>query len=113
MLMVLIGIMVSQLMLLLVGGDAGIDERFVEPTLLEWLRFGAALWRGGREGKLLECGRLDYRVFAEDGGGSGLLKGRGGAGSGSGVEETWRAPSTDVSYRARSNLTRLVAIAAR
>jgi hypothetical protein len=75
--MVLIGIMVSQPMLLLVGGDAGIDKRFVEPTLLEWLRSDAASWRSGREGEILECGRLDCHVFAEDGGGSGLLKGRG------------------------------------
>jgi hypothetical protein len=36
MLMMLIGIMVSQPMLLLVGGDAGVNERFVEPKLLEW-----------------------------------------------------------------------------
>jgi hypothetical protein len=36
-LMVLFGIMVSQPMLLLVGGDADTDERFVEPKLLEWL----------------------------------------------------------------------------
>jgi hypothetical protein len=33
--MVLVGIMVSQPMLLLVGGDAGASERFVEPKLLE------------------------------------------------------------------------------
>jgi hypothetical protein len=37
MLMVLVGIIVSQPMLLFVGGDAGADERFVEPKLLEWL----------------------------------------------------------------------------
>jgi hypothetical protein len=42
MLMVLVGIMVSQPMLLLVGGDAGADERFVEPKLLEWFQSGAA-----------------------------------------------------------------------
>jgi hypothetical protein len=34
-LMVLVGIMVSQPMLLLVGGDGGAGERFVEPKLLE------------------------------------------------------------------------------
>jgi hypothetical protein len=66
--MVLFGIMVSQPMLMLVGGNAGVDERFVEPKLLEWLQCGAASWRCGREGWLLECGRLDCCVFAEDGG---------------------------------------------
>jgi hypothetical protein len=35
MLMVLVGIMVSQPMLLLIGGNAGTGERFVEPKLLE------------------------------------------------------------------------------
>jgi hypothetical protein len=34
-LMVLVGIMVSQPMLLLVRDDGGADERFVEPKLLE------------------------------------------------------------------------------
>jgi hypothetical protein len=29
-------------MLLLVGGDAGANERFVEPKLLEWFQSGAA-----------------------------------------------------------------------
>jgi hypothetical protein len=71
--MVLVGIMVSQPMLLLAGGAAGTGERFVEPKLLEWLRFGAALLRCGRDGLLLECGRLDCCVFGEDGGGSGRL----------------------------------------
>jgi hypothetical protein len=37
MLMVLVGIMVSQHMILFVGDDTGADERFVEPKLLEWL----------------------------------------------------------------------------
>jgi sugar phosphate permease len=37
MLMVLVGITVSQPMLLLVGCDAGADKSFVEPKLLEWL----------------------------------------------------------------------------
>jgi hypothetical protein len=32
----LVGIMVFQPMLLLVGGDTGAGERFVEPKLLEW-----------------------------------------------------------------------------
>jgi hypothetical protein len=45
-LMVLVGIMVSQPILLFVGGDAGAGERFVEPKLLEWLRSGVAPWRG-------------------------------------------------------------------
>jgi hypothetical protein len=75
MLMVLIEIMVSQPMPLLVRGDAGVDERFVEPNLLEWLRSGAASWRYGRAGRLLECGRLDCCMFVEDGGGSDLMKG--------------------------------------
>jgi hypothetical protein len=65
MLMVLFGIMVSQPMLMLIGGDVGAGERFVEPKLLEW-----------RKGRLfLECGRLGCCMFAEDGGGSGSLKG--------------------------------------
>jgi hypothetical protein len=75
MLMVLVGIIVSQPMLLFVGGDTGADERFVEPKLLEWLRSGVALWRGGGDRLLLECGGLDCCVFAEDDGGSGRLKG--------------------------------------
>jgi hypothetical protein len=73
--MVLVRIMVSQPMLLFVGGDASAGERFVEPKLLEWLRSGVALWRGGGDRLLLECGGLDCCVFAEDGGGSGRLKG--------------------------------------
>jgi hypothetical protein len=60
---------------LLVGGDAGTDERFVEPKLLEWLRSGIASWRGGRDVLLLECGSLDCCMLAEEGGGSGRLKG--------------------------------------
>jgi hypothetical protein len=75
MLMVLFGIMVSQPMLLLVGDDAGAGERFVEPKLLEWLRSDAASWRGGKDMLFLECGRLGRCMFAEDGGGSGRLKG--------------------------------------
>jgi hypothetical protein len=75
MLMVLVGIMVSQPMLLFVGGDAGAGERFVEPKLLEWLRTGIAPWRGGRDRLLLECGGLECCcVFAEDGRRSGHLK---------------------------------------
>jgi hypothetical protein len=42
MLMVLFGIMVSQPMLLLVGGNASASERFMKPKLLEWLQFDAA-----------------------------------------------------------------------
>jgi hypothetical protein len=68
MLMVLVRIMVSQPMLLLVGGDAGVGERFVEPKLLERLRFGIASWRGGRDVLLLECGERDCCMFAEEGG---------------------------------------------
>jgi hypothetical protein len=64
--MVLVGIMVSQSMLLFVGGDAGVGERFVEPKLLEWLRSGVAPWRGGGDRLLLECSGLDCCVFAEE-----------------------------------------------
>jgi hypothetical protein len=45
MLMVLLGIMVSQLMLL-VGGVADAGKRLVESKLLEWFRSNAASWRG-------------------------------------------------------------------
>jgi hypothetical protein len=62
-------------MLLFVRGDAGAGERFVEPKLLKWLRSDVALWRGGGDRLLLECGGLDCCVFAKDGGGSGRLKG--------------------------------------
>jgi hypothetical protein len=58
MLMVLVGIMVSQPILLFVGGDAGAGERFVEPKLLEWLRSGVAPWRGGRNKLFFGCGGL-------------------------------------------------------
>jgi hypothetical protein len=75
MLMVLLGIMVSQSMLLLVGGVADVGERLVESKKLEWLRSGAASWRGARDGLLLERGGFDYCVVVEDGGGSGRLKG--------------------------------------
>jgi hypothetical protein len=68
--------MVFQPMLLLVGGDTGAGERFVEPKLLEWFWFGVASGRGGRVGPLLECGRLDCCVFVEDSTRSGRLKGR-------------------------------------
>jgi hypothetical protein len=44
MLMVLLGIMVSQSMSLLIGDVADADERLVESKLLEWLRSGAASW---------------------------------------------------------------------
>jgi hypothetical protein len=47
MLMVLVGIMVSQPMLLLIEGDAGVDERFVETNLL------------------LKCSRLDRSMSVE------------------------------------------------
>jgi hypothetical protein len=63
-------------MLLLVGGDVGAGERFVEPKLLEWIRSAIVSWRGGRDRLLLKCGRLDWCVFAEDGGGYGRLKSR-------------------------------------
>jgi hypothetical protein len=77
MLMVLVGIMVSQPMLLFISGDAGADERFVQPKLLEWLLSGIASWRDDSDVLLLECGGgLDYSMFAEEGGGSGRLKGK-------------------------------------
>jgi hypothetical protein len=75
MLMVLLGIMVSQSILLLVGGVADTGERLVESKLLEWLRSGAASWVGDRDMLLLECGGLHYCLFAEDGGGFHRLKG--------------------------------------
>jgi hypothetical protein len=62
-------------MLLLVGGDAGAGERFVEPKLLEWLRSSVAPWRASRDRLLLECSGLDCCVFAKDGGGSSRPKG--------------------------------------
>ena len=46
MLMVLVGIMVSQPMLLLVRGVADANEKLVESKLLEQLRSGAASWLG-------------------------------------------------------------------
>jgi hypothetical protein len=70
MLRVLVGIMVSQTMLLFVGGDASAGERFVEPKLLEWLPSGVAPWPDNGDRLFLECGGLDCRVFAEDGGDS-------------------------------------------
>jgi hypothetical protein len=50
MMMVLLGIMVFQSMLLLVGGVADADKRLVESKLLKWLRSGATSWCGGRDG---------------------------------------------------------------
>jgi hypothetical protein len=76
MLIVLVGIMVSQPMLLFVGGDTDASERFVEPKLLQWLRSDVAPSRGGGDRLLLKCGGLDCCVFAEDGGGFIRLKGR-------------------------------------
>jgi hypothetical protein len=64
MLMVLLGIIISQSMPLLVGGVADAGERLVESKLLEWLRSSAASRRGGRDGLLLECGGLGWCVFA-------------------------------------------------
>jgi hypothetical protein len=75
MLMVLLGIMVSQSMSLLVGGVADADERLVESKLLEWFRSGAVPWCSDRDRLLLVCGGFDCCVFAEDGGRSGCLKG--------------------------------------
>jgi hypothetical protein len=75
MLMVFLGIMVSQSMSLLVGGVADASERLVESKLLEWLRSDDVSSRGGRDGLLLEYGDLDSYVFVQDGGGSGRLNG--------------------------------------
>ena len=55
MLMVLVGIMVGQPMLLLVGGVAGASERLVESKLLERLGSDVASWRDGGDELLLEC----------------------------------------------------------
>jgi hypothetical protein len=112
MLMVVVEIMVFQITLLLVGGDAGADERFVEPKLLEWFRSGAVSWRDGRVGLLLGCGRLDCCVFVKDGVGSGRLK-SGVALAPDPVLKRFRAPPADLPYQARSSLTGLVVIAAR
>ena len=75
MLMVLVGIIVFQPMLLLVGGVADADERLVESKLLDQLRSGAVSWRGDGDGLLSECSGVDCCGSAEDGGGSGHLKG--------------------------------------
>jgi hypothetical protein len=75
MLMVLLGIMVSQSISLLAGCVADAGERLVESKLSVGLRFGAASWRGGKDGLLLECDGLDCGMFVEDGGGFGRLKG--------------------------------------
>jgi hypothetical protein len=71
MLMMLVGIMVSELMLLLVGCDAGADERFVEPKLLERLIWRCVVaWRKG----WAALGVWQACAFGEDGGGSGRLR---------------------------------------
>jgi hypothetical protein len=62
-------------MLLLVGGNAGADERFVDPKLLEWLRSSVAPWRASGGRLLLECSGLDCCVFVKDGGRSSRPKG--------------------------------------
>jgi hypothetical protein len=75
MLIVLLGIMVSQSMSLLVGGVANAGERLVESKLLEWLQSDAVSWHADRDELLLECRDLGCCMFVEDGGGSGRLKG--------------------------------------
>jgi hypothetical protein len=75
MLMVLLGIMVSQSMPLLVRGVADAGERLVKSKLLEWLQSGVASWRGDWDGLLLESSDVGCCVFPEDGGGSGRLNG--------------------------------------
>jgi hypothetical protein len=74
MLMVLVGIMVFQPMILLIGRDTSADES-VEPKLLGWLLSSTVSWHSGRDVLLLECGWLYCCVFVEDRGGSGRLKG--------------------------------------
>jgi hypothetical protein len=75
MFMMLVGIVVSQPMLLFVGGDAGAGKESVEPKMLEWLRSRVALWRGGMDVRLLECGGPNCCMFVKEGGGSGRQKG--------------------------------------
>jgi hypothetical protein len=75
MLMMFLGIMVSQSMPLLVGGVVNAEKTLVESKLLEWLQSGAASRRGNMDRLLLECSGLDCCLFVEDGGGSGRLKG--------------------------------------
>jgi hypothetical protein len=75
-LMVLLGIMVSQSMSLLAGGVADAGERLVESKLLEWFRSGVVPWCSDKDRLLLVCGDFDCRVFAKDGGGSVCLKGK-------------------------------------
>jgi hypothetical protein len=79
---------------------------FVQSKLLEWLQYDIALLHGGRDVLLLECGVFDYCMFAKNGGGSSHPKGE-------------VALALDLTlkrlkeHRARSNLSGLVAIAAR
>ena len=68
--MVLIGIIIFQPMLLLVGGVVGTCERLVESKMLGRLRSGAVPWR---DGLLLEGDGDDCYEHAEDGGGSNRL----------------------------------------
>jgi hypothetical protein len=75
MLMVVFRIMVSQSMSLVNRRVVDADERLVESKLLEWLRFGVASWRGGKDWPLLECGGLNCGMFVEHGGRSDSLKG--------------------------------------
>jgi hypothetical protein len=56
MLMVLLGIMVSQSMSLLAGGVADANERLVKSKLLESFRSGIVPWCSGRYRLLLVCG---------------------------------------------------------
>jgi hypothetical protein len=62
MLMVLLGIMVSQFMSLLDGGVVDVGERLVESKQLQWFRSGAPSWRGGRDGLILERRGYDRSV---------------------------------------------------
>jgi hypothetical protein len=47
---------------------ADADERLVKPKILEWLRYDAASWHGGKNGLLLKCDGLDFFVFEKVGG---------------------------------------------
>jgi hypothetical protein len=112
MLMVLLGIMVSQSMSLLVGGVADAGERLVESKLLEWFQSGVVPWCSDRDRLLLVCSGFDCCVFAEDGGRSGCLKGRIAMALDPVLKRLGGLLRPIFLYWARSSLTELVAIAA-
>jgi hypothetical protein len=67
--------------------------------------------RDGRDGLLLECGRLDYCVFPENGGRSDRLKGGMVLTSDLVLKKLRRILPSDLPYQARSSCVGLVAIA--